>query len=61
MGELKWQPLCDVSSGLAVRDGVVTLPGIVDVYRKKVTAEPAVVAPDGELDREFQWEAAGWQ
>lgn len=40
--ELKWQPMLNASEiGVAVANGIVTLSGIVDVYQKKVAAEPA--------------------
>lgn len=44
MDEIKWNPeLHDVATeiGVAVKDGVVTLSGTVDTYRKKVAAEKA--------------------
>lgn len=42
MDELKWEPMLKVTEiGVAVKDGVVTLSGIVDTYRKKVLAETA--------------------
>ena len=42
MEELKWQSLLNASEiGVAVKDGIVTLSGIVDVYQKKVAAELA--------------------
>lgn len=40
MDELKWQPFLNSSEiGVAVKNGVVTLSGIVDSYSKKLTAE----------------------
>lgn len=42
MEELKWEPLLNASEiGVAVKNGVVTLSGIVDTYAKKVAAEKA--------------------
>jgi len=43
MEELKWQPFLHSSEiGVAVKDGIVTLSGIVDSYSKKLSAEKAV-------------------
>jgi osmotically-inducible protein OsmY len=40
MDELKWSPLLNSSEiGVAVKNGVVTLSGIVDSYPKKIAAE----------------------
>lgn len=40
MDELKWQPFLNSSEiGVAVKNGIVTLSGIVDTYSKKLTAE----------------------
>lgn len=42
MDELRWTPLLNSSEiGVAVKDGVVTLSGIVDTYSKKMEAEKA--------------------
>ncbi|GAB2981425.1 BON domain-containing protein [Mucilaginibacter puniceus] len=42
MDELKWQPFLNSSEiGVAVKNGIVTLSGIVDTYSKKLTAERA--------------------
>lgn len=42
MNELKWQPFLKSSSiGIAVKNGIVTLTGIVDNYAQKVEAEKA--------------------
>lgn len=42
MEELKWQPYLNASEiGVAVKNGVVTLSGIVDAYSKKLAAEKA--------------------
>lgn len=42
MDELKWQPFLNSSEiGVAVKNGVVTLSGIVDMYSKKLAAEKA--------------------
>ena len=42
MEELKWDPfLVSSEIGVAVKNGVVTLSGIVDTYAKKLTAETA--------------------
>ncbi len=40
--ELKWEPFLNAAEiGVAVKNGVVTLSGIVDSYAKKTTAEKA--------------------
>lgn len=40
--QLKWEPILNASEiGVAVKDGVVTLSGIVDTYSKKLAAETA--------------------
>jgi osmotically-inducible protein OsmY len=42
MAELKWKPQIQASEiGVAVKDGVVTLSGIMDTYAKKIAAESA--------------------
>ncbi len=42
MEELRWQPYLKASEiGVAVKNGIVTLSGIVDTYSKKLTAEKA--------------------
>jgi osmotically-inducible protein OsmY len=42
MDELRWEPLLSASEiGVAVKNGIVTLSGIVDTYPKKVAAEKA--------------------
>lgn len=42
MDELKWQPFLSSSEiGVAVKNGIVTLSGIVDSYSKKLSAEKA--------------------
>ncbi|MDB5273241.1 MAG: hypothetical protein JWO58_1608 [Chitinophagaceae bacterium] len=42
MEELKWQPFLKASEiGVAVKNGVVTLTGTVDMYSKKISAENA--------------------
>lgn len=42
MDELQWQPILNASEiGVAVKNGVVTLSGIVDTYSKKIAAENA--------------------
>lgn len=42
MEELRWQPFLSSSDiGVAVKNGIVTLSGIVDSYSKKFTAEKA--------------------
>ena len=42
MDELKWEPALDASEiGVSVKNGVVTLSGIVDTYLKKISAEKA--------------------
>lgn len=43
MEQLKWEPeLNSAEIGVAVKNGIVTLSGIVDTYSKKLTAENAV-------------------
>lgn len=40
--ELKWEPFLNASEiGVAVKNGIVTLSGMVDSYSKKLTAEKA--------------------
>lgn len=42
MEELKWEPFLNSSEiGVAVKNGVVTLSGLVDSYTKKISAEKA--------------------
>jgi osmotically-inducible protein OsmY len=42
MDELKWEPFLNSSEiGVAVKNGIVTLSGIVDTYSKKLAAEKA--------------------
>lgn len=48
MEELKWVPLLrSTEIGVAVKDGVVTISGIVDSYAKKVAAEKAATRVSG--------------
>lgn len=48
MDEIKWEPYLNASQiGVAVKNGVVTLSGIVDAYFKKVTAEKAATRVAG--------------
>ncbi|QEM02565.1 BON domain-containing protein [Mucilaginibacter rubeus] len=48
MDELKWQPFLNSSEiGVAVKDGIVTLSGIVDTYTKKLEAEKAAKSVAG--------------
>ena len=48
MDELKWVPLLKSSEiGVAVKDGVVTLSGIVDTYSKKMADEKAAANVSG--------------
>lgn len=48
MDELRWTPLLKSSEiGVAVKDGVVTLSGIVDTYSKKMEAEKAAANVSG--------------
>lgn len=43
MDELRWQPFLNSSEiGVTVKDGIVTLSGIVDSYAKKLSAERAI-------------------
>ena len=42
MDELRWQPYLSASQiGVAVKNGIVTLSGMVDTYAKKLSAEKA--------------------
>lgn len=42
MAEIKWEPLLNAAEiGVAVKNGVVTLSGLVDTYTKKLWAEKA--------------------
>ena len=42
MDQLKWEPgLTSAEIGVAVKNGIVTLSGIVDTFSKKITAENA--------------------
>lgn len=46
--ELKWHPFLKASEiGVAVKDGVVTLSGMVDTYSKKLQAEKAAKRVEG--------------
>lgn len=48
MEELRWEPLLSASEiGVAVKNGVVTLSGMVDTYAKKLRAERAVKRIEG--------------
>ena len=48
LAELKWEPFITASEiGVAVKNGVVTLSGIVDSYLKKTTAEKATKRVSG--------------
>jgi osmotically-inducible protein OsmY len=48
MEELKWEPAIHSSEiGVAVKNGVVTLSGIVDTYTEKKTAEKAALRVTG--------------
>jgi osmotically-inducible protein OsmY len=48
MDELKWEPLMKVTEvGVAVKNGIVTLSGLVDTYSKKLTAEKAAKRVSG--------------
>ncbi|MGZ8538956.1 MAG: BON domain-containing protein [Flavisolibacter sp.] len=43
MSQLKWEPFVKASDiGVSVKDGIVTLSGMVDSYSKKIAAERAV-------------------
>ena len=40
--QLKWEPILNAAEvGVSVKNGVVTLSGIVDTYAKKIAAESA--------------------
>ena len=42
MEEIKWEPFLNASEiGVAVKNGIVTLTGMVDNYSKKASAEKA--------------------
>lgn len=46
--QLKWEPLLNAAEiGVSVKNGVVTLSGIVDVYSKKIAAENAAKKVSG--------------
>lgn len=48
MDELKWQPFLNSSEiGVSVKNGIVTLSGIVDTYSKKLSAEQAAKKVSG--------------
>jgi len=48
MDELKWEPFLNSSEiGVAVKNGVVTLSGLVDTYSKKLAAEKAAKRVSG--------------
>lgn len=48
MAELRWEPLLNATEiGVAVKNGIVTLSGAVDMYRKKALAERAAKRVDG--------------
>lgn len=48
LDELKWEPFLNSSEiGVAVKNGVVTLTGIVDMYSKKIYAEKAAKRVSG--------------
>ena len=45
---IKWEPLLHAAEiGVTVKDGIVTLTGIVDSYAKKMEAETAAKAVKG--------------
>ena len=51
MDELKWEPILNPSElGVAVKNGIVTIVGIVDTYFKKVTAANAAKRVIGVKD-----------
>ena len=42
MAQLNWEPIFNAEQiGVSVKDGIVTLTGIVDSYTQKITAERA--------------------
>ena len=48
MDQLSWEPILNASEiGVAVKEGVVTLSGIVDTYTKKMIAEKAAKKVNG--------------
>jgi osmotically-inducible protein OsmY len=48
MEELEWQPILNAARiGVSVREGIVTLTGIVDTYTKKLVAEKAAKKVSG--------------
>ncbi len=48
MAQLNWEPILNASEiGVAVKEGVVTLSGIVDTYTKKMVAEKAAKKVSG--------------
>ena len=48
MAQLNWEPILNASEiGVAVKDGIVTLSGVVDTYTKKIAAEKAAKKVSG--------------
>jgi osmotically-inducible protein OsmY len=48
MAQLNWEPVLDAAQiGVSVKEGIVTLTGIVDSYAKKITAERAAKKVSG--------------
>lgn len=46
--QLKWEPILNAAEiGVAVKNGIVTLSGIVDTYSKKIAAERAAAKVSG--------------
>lgn len=46
--QLKWEPILNATEiGVAVKNGIVTLSGIVDTYSKKIAAERAAAKVSG--------------
>ena len=48
MAQLNWEPILNAEQiGVSVKDGIVTLTGIVDSYTQKITAERAAKKVSG--------------
>jgi len=66
MEELKWEPFLNSAEiGVSVKNGIVSLSGIVDTYAKKITAEKAAKRIDGVKavaeELEVKLSDSGWR